>query len=1136
MKINEPVTGREIPMRDDMIIVSKTDLKGLITYANSTFMEIAGFSEAELIGKNHNIVRHPDMPAAAFQDLWDTLQAGKPWTGIVKNRAKNGDHYWVQANVTPLYSNGHIAEYMSVRRRATPEQVRGAELLYAQINQGKLPRAPLWKRFNPFASLKLSHKMIAGGLLLFLLAAIFLGMLVSDRLQQINIAESEIAGLEYIQPLRVLLQNLPQHRGMTNGYLNGDESFKPRILKKQEEIAGNIATLKQTEQQFGAGFDSNLQLKTIIHDWETIQGELFQLESKAAFTRHSDLIAKVINLIVHVGDRSRLILDSQLDRHYLTQMLINKIPPISEYLGRSRGMGSGIAAKGFFGEGQRDTLINLYSASTILFESMDQAVESVYQRNPELKQKLQPLVDESSQSRILFFQAVRDGLLGAATISEDPKEYFAKGTRLIDANFAIFDEVNAFLRTELQVAASALRFQTYLLLAGLLLVTLVIVSMGVVVIREFNRGMSDVLGVFGRMAEGHYFDAVELGRQDELGAILRGLKSMQIKLGYDVNEAREQAAASTRIKTALDNVSSSVMMADNDRNIIYMNKTVEGLFKNAEQDIRKDLPDFDADNLMGTRIDGFHKQPEHQAMMLEKLEQSYSSEINVGGRTMLIVANPVFAENGERMGTAVEWTDRTNEVRVEDELENIVAATLQGDLSKRVELVGKAGFFKHLGQGINALIEQMNRVFDDVATALGRMAEGDLSERINREYSGTFGAVKDNLNNTMDQLRTTIGELRESMGVVRTASNEISSGNTNLSSRTEQQASSLEETASSMEQLTSTVRNNADNAQQANQLARGARESAEQGGAVVQRAIDAMGQINQASGKIAEIIGVIDEIAFQTNLLALNASVEAARAGEQGRGFSVVATEVRNLAGRSATAAKEIKELIQDSVTKVESGSALVNESGETLAEIVGGIKKLGDIVSEIAAASQEQSAGIDQVNQAVTSMDEVTQQNAALAEETSAAATSMNDKASEMDQMMGFFDVALKESSTSEVEVDYTKLDFFAARSAHLAWKHRLRDFLDGKTAMDQHDVASHHDCMLGKWIYEFAMDEFGQMLEMQEMEKVHEQMHKRIKDVVTMKNSGRMGEAETTFNQVGPMSDQVVHLLRRVEDKIDL
>jgi methyl-accepting chemotaxis protein len=210
-----------------------------------------------------------------------------------------------------------------------------------------------------------------------------------------------------------------------------------------------------------------------------------------------------------------------------------------------------------------------------------------------------------------------------------------------------------------------------------------------------------------------------------------------------------------------------------------------------------------------------------------------------------------------------------------------------------------------------------------------------------------------------------------------------------------------------MEELTSTVRNNADNAQQANQLAVMARQKAEEGGDVVGRAVDAMEDIKSSSNKIAEIIGVIDEIAFQTNLLALNASVEAARAGEQGRGFAVVATEVRNLAGRSATAAKEIKELIQDSLGKVDNGAVLVNESGGTLGEIVSGVKKVGDIVSEIAAASREQSAGIGQVNQAVTSMDEMTQQNAALAEQTSAASASLSEKASDMNQLISLFTIS---------------------------------------------------------------------------------------------------------------------------------
>ncbi|MEG7523808.1 MAG: methyl-accepting chemotaxis protein, partial [Chromatiales bacterium] len=344
---------------------------------------------------------------------------------------------------------------------------------------------------------------------------------------------------------------------------------------------------------------------------------------------------------------------------------------------------------------------------------------------------------------------------------------------------------------------------------------------------------------------------------------------------------------------------------------------------------------------------------------------------------------------------------------IEGDIQSLVDAARSGDLNQRIDLDNKQGFFATLSGGINELIDSVENVFSDIAQSMHDMAKGDLTKPITRNYQGTFDDLKQDINKTMANLEQIITQLRESGEVITTASGEISSGNNNLSSRTEQQASSLEETASSMEELTSTVRNNADNAQQANQLAANARSTAEAGGEVVRQAIEAMEAINQSSSKITEIIGVIDEIAFQTNLLALNASVEAARAGEQGRGFAVVATEVRNLAGRSATAAKEIKELIRDSGEKVKTGAELVDQSGENLEEIVNGVKKVGDIVSEIAAASQEQSAGIDQVNQAVTSMDEVTQQNAALAEETSAAAASMSEKAQEMDQLMEFFTVS---------------------------------------------------------------------------------------------------------------------------------
>ncbi len=489
----------------------------------------------------------------------------------------------------------------------------------------------------------------------------------------------------------------------------------------------------------------------------------------------------------------------------------------------------------------------------------------------------------------------------------------------------------------------------------------------------------------------NWFDVTdELSRQDE--AQRRRAEEQRV------------AAENTRIRIALDHVTTNVMLADHDNNIIYMNKAATALFNRAEADFQADLPGFDASTLLGGSIDRFHKNPGHQVDLLEHLNDTYETQIEVGGRTLRIIANPVTGEQGERLGTAVEWSDRTAEVAVEQELDRLVEAACRGDLAGRIDLAAKTGFFHSLGSGFNSLLDQLSEVFDEIARVMHQLARGDLTVEIEREYQGKFGEVRDDINTTAAKLADIIGRLHTIAGDISTASTEITSGNTNLSERTEQQASSLQETASSMEQLTSTVRNNSDNAQQANQVAGSARQTAEQGGAVVANAVAAMEQINTSSKKIAEIIGVIDEIAFQTNLLALNASVEAARAGEQGRGFAVVATEVRNLASRSASAAKEIKELIRDSVTKVETGSSLVHESGEKLDEIVAGVKKVGDIVAEIAAASAEQASGIDQVNRAITSMDEITQQNASLAEQTSAASAAMDENAREMRELMGFF------------------------------------------------------------------------------------------------------------------------------------
>jgi methyl-accepting chemotaxis protein len=329
-----------------------------------------------------------------------------------------------------------------------------------------------------------------------------------------------------------------------------------------------------------------------------------------------------------------------------------------------------------------------------------------------------------------------------------------------------------------------------------------------------------------------------------------------------------------------------------------------------------------------------------------------------GGKEIWIQAsyNPILDGNGKPFMVVKYATDVTEQMKLSAQMEltvqeasQIAAAAAAGDLTRRISLVGKTGALEGLSAGVNQLLCVMADVISKVKEAAVEVSRG---------------------------------------------ADEISQGNTNLSQRTEEQASSLEETASSMEEMTSTVKQNADNAGQANQLAVAARDQAEKGGAVVARAVRAMTDINDASKKIADIIGVIDEIAFQTNLLALNAAVEAARAGEQGRGFAVVASEVRNLASRSATAAKEIKTLIQDSVRKVDEGSSLVTQSGATLEQIVAAVKRVTDIVAEISAASNEQSSGIEQVNKAVMQLDELTQQNAALVEEASAASQSMAEQA----------------------------------------------------------------------------------------------------------------------------------------------
>ncbi len=677
MRVNLPVTNVEKILQDNDVIISKTDTKGLITYINKTFCDISGFAEEELIGAPHNIVRHPDMPPAAFKDLWDTIQAGKSWKGLVKNRCKNGDHYWVEANANPIYENGQIVGYMSLRSKPSREQVEFAEGLYRKIREGK---ARGWK------------------------------------VKEGRALRSGVTGL-------------------------WNRVRKPSAAMRMVMLAGFMLAVTVAIGATGVvGMSmANEGMRTIYDD------RMVPLEQV-----------------------------TQIDRLILRNRLLIAVSLVTPEPGYVRGN----------------------------MDQMDQNIAEIGK--------------------------TWDAYMATYLTPEEK--------RLADK---FFEDRRKFVVEGLKPAGAALR----------------------------------------------------AGKLDEARKIVANqLRPLYIPVGEGVN-------ALIKLQT----------------------------------DVGK---------------------------------QEYEAAAS-----------------------------RYNTLR----LITIAAIVLAGVL----------GLFMAW-----LLIRSIVRPLKEVEDVSMAMSSGDLTRNIDVQTDDEVGRVLQAVKNINGNLRGIVADVRLGSGSIAQASKQVAAGGSDLSQRTQEQASALEETASSMEEMTSTVKQNADNARQANQLAAGARDQAERGGSVVTSAVSAMNEINASSKKIADIIGVIDEIAFQTNLLALNAAVEAARAGEQGRGFAVVASEVRNLAQRSAAAAKEIKGLIGDSVEKVKTGSELVDASGKTLTEIVDSVKKVTDIVAEIAAASQEQSAGIDQVNKAVMQMDEMTQQNAALVEESSSASRAMEEQAQKLQEQMGFFRLGAGDSA----------------------------------------------------------------------------------------------------------------------------
>jgi methyl-accepting chemotaxis protein len=473
----------------------------------------------------------------------------------------------------------------------------------------------------------------------------------------------------------------------------------------------------------------------------------------------------------------------------------------------------------------------------------------------------------------------------------------------------------------------------------------------------------------------------------------------------DVTEIREKSLEVGRLSSAVNGMTTNLMMADLKGNIVFANPSVKAMLARREAQLRTALPSFSVATMVGSNFDSFHQNPAHQQSLLGNPDNlPYTAEISVVGLSFQLIAIPLRDEKGTFVGTAVQWVDLTEEKDAQAQVENMINDAISGQLDSRIETSSYTGFMKGLGDNINSLMDAIVEPINEAINVAQALSEGDLNLTMDGQYAGEFLALANAMNGSISNLNSMVDEIRSASTNVFDSAREIAEGNNELSHRTESQASSLEETASAMEELTSTVQQNAENASEASKLSKTVMDKASNGGAVVKNAITAMSDINKSSKKIADIISVIDEIAFQTNLLALNAAVEAARAGEQGRGFAVVAAEVRNLAQRSAGAAKEIKGLINDSVEAVGQGTKLVDETGQTFTELVKSIEEVGNMIGDIDSAGKEQSAGIGEVSAAVSQMDEMTQQNAALVEEAAASSKSMEEQSQALLNQVDFF------------------------------------------------------------------------------------------------------------------------------------
>ncbi len=808
-----------------------------------------------------------------------------------------------------------------------------------------------------------------------LMVALFLGTYGAwQRMTDYQLRKHAEILVNLVVALGEVAHELQIERGLSAGFINSAgrkfaDNLTSQRKRADEKVAlAHVAISEVDRSGTDAGFVQMLDgLNAPLTDLEKKRQEISKLalESSASFRFYSELISQALELVVRTGNQMPTSALSRLSN--TKQSLLY----LKERNGQERALLTGAFSAKSMTPQQFNTLIALLGDQASFARST-----RAYATPAQEKLLLDKLADPVAREVGAVEQMVRDK--GANTeLAYSPESWFSKITakidllRVVEESYSkdILDEI----RTNMDEARDALML--YVLMLAVALILTLWLSVRIV------RDLMNTLG-------GEPAYAAEIANAMAMGE----LKEIQLR-------------------------------PHDDRSLLASMKRMVETFKGfadaqAENARQHDLGLIDH-KLDADRFPGVYGQ------MATSINELVQSHIAVKMRVVDVVkryARGDLSVDMEQLpGKRAEITAAMDSVKaslqmINGQIKGLVDAAAAGDFKARGDAMKFSCEFKDMIDGLNRLMEISDVGLSEVSRILDALAKGDLTQRIDGSYQGTFGKLRDDSNTTVERLREVVGGIKEATDSINTAAKEIAAGNTDLSSRTEEQASSLEETSSSMEELSSAVKQNADNARQANEQASNAQAIAARGGEVVGQVVETMGAIHQSSSKIADIIGVIDGIAFQTNILALNAAVEAARAGEQGRGFAVVATEVRNLAQRSAAAAKEIKGLISDSVGKVEVGNRLAATAGETMNEVVASIRKVTKAVTEITAASHEQSSGIEQVSKAVSQMDEVTQQNAALVEQAAAAAESLEEQADQLTRAVSAF--RLTESAERGVSI----------------------------------------------------------------------------------------------------------------------